>query len=125
MTARTPLLIAACGVLLAGCSSASGTTVAKPAATTNGVAAAVRDYHACGLDVLTPAAEGDCLARLLGRLDRYSYGGKPAVLYRLVRSTGAEFKQCLDEVAPSDVSTCDGMPLYRALASLVTQLGTP
>jgi hypothetical protein len=87
--------------------------------------AAVRDYHACGLDVLTPSAQGDCLEGLMLRLDGYSYSGAAATLYRDVRFTGVKFKQCLARATVSDVSACDGSPFYNFLSQLIDQVAHP
>jgi hypothetical protein len=116
------VVVAVCGCAVLGCGTTTVTTSHKPSATAAAVNAAVRDYHACGLDVLTPSAEGDCLRLLLQRLQTYAYTGDAAATYVRTRSVGVDYRQCLDEVVTSETNACDGAPFYRLLTQLIRRL---
>jgi len=122
--ARTVVAVAV-ALLLVGCGNRSTTTTSKAPATKAAIAGAVRDYRGCGLVVLTPAAQADCVERLLARLSRYQYDGPAAALYGDVRSTGATFERCLRQVAVSDISACPASPFYSFISQLADQYAPP
>ena len=113
------LLLSLGGLTLLGCGGGnSAPAESMPPATVASLDAAVHDYHACGLDVLTPAAQGDCVARLLERLGERRYSGDAVTLDGQVRLAGTEYRRCLAAAPPTDVTTCGGGALYQALTQL-------